>query len=145
MVTKKGIGIVGIVLAFAAVAFAGEASRQMLVQYYNEGVKAQKSGDIFSAKAAYQKASLIAGSQNPDLLKSIYNNFGALYAQMGNFDAAQKAFEAALTIDPNYKQANYNMGVLYANLGHIQEALQYLVRAFNQTGTYAVDAQKPEQ
>ena len=145
MAARKGILIVGIVLAFVVSAYAGEASRQMLVQYYNEGVKAQKSGDIFAAKAAYQKASLIIGSKEPDLTKAIYNNFGAIYAQLGNVEAAQKAFQAALNIDPNYKLANYNMGVLYAALGDAQRALQYLVRAFNQTGTYAVDSEKPEE
>jgi len=144
MVTKNHVVIAGMILAFAAAAHASEASRQMLVQYYNEGVKAQKSGDIFAARAAYQKASLVMGSKRPEVAKAIYNNFGAIHAQVGNIDAAHNAFQAALNIDPNYKLANYNMGVLYASLGHAQEALAYLVRAFNQTGTYAVDSEKPE-
>lgn len=50
-------------------------------------------------------------SSNP----SIFFAVGTIYDQMGNVDKAVSAYENAITLNPVYFEANYNLGALYVN------------------------------
>ncbi|MCX7927635.1 MAG: tetratricopeptide repeat protein [Candidatus Omnitrophica bacterium] len=111
---------------------------------YNEAVRAQKAGDFVTAKAHYQKTMMLLGGERPDIMKAVYNNMGVLQARMGNTQAAEAAFHAALAIDPDYKEANFNIGVFYGQLGDIEKALFYLTKILNRTGDFVIDGEKKE-
>lgn len=48
----------------------------------------------------------------------LYNNLGALYGQQGRLEKADKAFRAALQLDPNHASARENHNKLRAYLGN---------------------------
>ncbi len=58
----------------------------------------------------------IAKSREPDNV-SLYHAEGTLQDKLGNTEAARKAYEAALEINPNFFDATFNLGVLYFNAG----------------------------
>jgi len=49
--------------------------------------------------------------KNPTLFFALGTN----YDQMGNFDDAEMSYKKAIELDPNYFDANYNLGALYVN------------------------------
>ncbi len=144
MVSRKVWGIVLVVLFVTVASYAGDIVKESVVKYYNEGVRAQKSGDLDSAKTAYQKAILLAERTRSDIAKAIYNNFGVIYVKMENWELAAQAFNEALNLDPDYKEANFNMGILYAKMGNAEKALMYWSKALNKTGNYVLEGEKPE-
>jgi len=144
MVSRKVWGIVLVSLFVTVPTYAGDIFKNSVVKYYNEGVRAQKAGDLDSAKTAYQKAILIAERTRSDIAKAIYNNFGVIYVKMENWELAAQAFNEALNLDPDYKEANFNMGILYAKMGNAEKALMYWSKALNKTGSYVLEGEKPE-
>ncbi|MBU2103012.1 MAG: tetratricopeptide repeat protein [Candidatus Omnitrophota bacterium] len=87
-------------------------STEEAISYYNEGVKAQKSGDFNGAFNAYQKTLLLA-PDNLEYHKSIRNNLGIMYHHRGDLAGAEQAFKEALLIDPEYQAAKFNLGLIY--------------------------------
>ena len=144
MIFRKVWSIVLVMLFVTATSYAGAIGQEEMVKYYNEGVRAQKSGDLDAAKTAYQKAIMIAESTRKDITKAIYNNFGVIYVNMENWELAGQAFNEALTLDPDYKEANFNMGILYAKMGNAEKALIYWSKALNKTGSYVLEGEKSE-
>lgn len=47
---------------------------------------------------------------------SIFFAVGTIYDQMGDVDKAMVAYEEAIELDPDYFEANYNLGALYVNM-----------------------------
>ncbi len=47
---------------------------------------------------------------------AIHNNIGVIHAERGRFVKARNAFELALELSPDYTQALYNLGDVYAEL-----------------------------
>lgn len=61
---------------------------------------------------------------NPNM-QFAYNNLGYYYYRWKkDFDKAGKAYDKAISIDPNYSQALSGRGVLYNNLGKHEEAVR---------------------
>ena len=55
-----------------------------------------------------------------------YNNAGVNRFIAGEFDEAESNLQRSLALDPNYASANYNLGVLYEQLGKTEDAqVQY--------------------
>jgi tetratricopeptide (TPR) repeat protein len=46
---------------------------------------------------------------------SIFFAVGTIYDQMGDIPAATSAYENAIALNPEYFEANYNLGALYVN------------------------------
>lgn len=46
---------------------------------------------------------------------TIFFAVGTIYDQMGNIESAVDAYEKALVLNPDYFEANYNLGALYVN------------------------------
>jgi tetratricopeptide (TPR) repeat protein len=66
------------------ISYAQELTAAEAVNYYNEGVRAQKNGDFDTAMKAYQKALLLSSYYN----KFCLNNQAAIYAQVGDYKRA---------------------------------------------------------
>lgn len=115
--------------------------------WYNLGITYQESGDLEGAKEAMLKAYAIDSSDQDvldclalicftmkNLIESemfclqalkinpknarIWNTLGVVYFNQSVFTSAQEAFERALTINPFYYDALYNLRDTYNQLGN---------------------------
>lgn len=53
-----------------------------------------------------------------------YNNLGSYYCRIEKVDDAVQAFETALKLDPRYRDALYNLSLVYITLGRSEDALR---------------------
>jgi len=139
VISKRLLCLFLILSASCGFCHAGEGFREYGVDYYNEAVAAQKKGDFMQAMSGYQKALLTLGSKDSDYIKKIYNNVAVIYAQENDFQNAEAAFLSALDIDPKYKQANFNLGVLYAKQGNSEKALEYWAKATDRPDVFVIE------
>ena len=102
------------------------------INYYNEGVRAQKKGDLYNAEINYQKSILL----DVDCKKFVFNNFGVMHADKGKMHEAEIAFKEALKIDSGYNAAVSNLSLLYLKMsklakdrGDVRKVLDILEKA----------------
>ncbi|KAJ5626115.1 hypothetical protein N7510_002424 [Penicillium lagena] len=87
-----------------------------------------KAVDCFSSALA----STESGSTNQrEQLHLLWNRLGATLANSGRSEEAIEAYEQALTINPNFVRARYNLGVSCINIGCYPEAAQHLLGALS--------------
>ncbi|EWC46336.1 hypothetical protein DRE_04507 [Drechslerella stenobrocha 248] len=76
----------------------------------------------------------------------LWNRLGATLANSGRSEEAIEAYEKALTINPNFVRARYNLGVSCINIGCYEEAAQHLLGALAMHKVItAQDAQEAEK
>jgi tetratricopeptide (TPR) repeat protein len=144
MLAKRFWIVVLAALCIRGTSYAGEILYREALTRYNQAVKAQQSGDMDKAKAEYQKALALAEGSRKDITKAIYNNFGVIYMNKGDWEMAARSFNEALLLDPGYKAANFNIGILYAKTGNAKKALEYWGRALDKTDSYILEGEIPE-
>lgn len=87
-----------------------------------------KAVDCFSSALA----STESGTTNQrEQLHLLWNRLGATLANSGRSEEAIEAYEQALTINPNFVRARYNLGVSCINIGCYPEAAQHLLGALS--------------
>jgi len=126
---RRVLLLVVLLVAFCGLAFAGELISKEAVNYFNAGVKAQKGSNFAEADNNYQKA-LIVAPNDTSYQKYILNNRGCMYTQVGDLDKADAYFRAALEIDPNYKPAQLNLGLINEKRMSRCEALEYWAKLY---------------
>jgi len=124
---NKVILFVLFVLSANFVYAEGIASRQEAVNYYNEGVKAQKKGDFEKALKEYQMSLILSTEYS----KFILHNKGVMFMQQGNLNQAARNFQEVLSLDPNYMPAKLNLGLIYDMQADKCKALEYWADLFN--------------
>ncbi|KAI9857339.1 MAG: Peroxisomal membrane signal receptor PTS1 [Vezdaea acicularis] len=87
-----------------------------------------KAVDCFSAALASTESGTSNQRQQVHLL---WNRLGATLANSGRSEEAITAYEKALTINPNFVRARYNLGVSCINIGCYEEAAQHLLGALD--------------
>ncbi|MBI4706373.1 MAG: hypothetical protein HY761_00395 [Candidatus Omnitrophica bacterium] len=128
---KLSIFLVAILsLSFFTFSFAGDLVSPEAGRYFNEAIKAQKSGDFEKAKIGYNKT-LLLDPNNLDWQKFILNNYGIMFVESGDFEKAESAFLEVLEIDPDYEPAKINLGILYDKRKSRLEALEYWAKLYN--------------
>jgi len=81
-----------------------------------------KEGRVDDAIKMYQKI-----IDNPgNFFAQPYYNLGNIYLNKGDLARAEKLYVQAIEIDPNFPFAYQNLAVIYANTGHVQEAIKVL-------------------
>jgi len=125
--------ILFLICLFCNLAFGAELLSEEAIGYYNDGVRAQKKGDLYNADINYQKSILL----DVDCKKFVLNNYGLIHASKGQMQKAEIAFKEALKIDPDYNAAIFNLSLLYLKIsklskdrGDVRKALDYLEKAF---------------
>ncbi len=83
------------------------AFAQSGMDYFNQGVKAAKSGDYRNALEKFQKAKK-AGINNA----ALQYNFGVAHYKLGSYEKAKKAFTLLSEIDKFKQLAYYNLGLV---------------------------------
>ncbi|KAK2758706.1 Peroxisomal membrane signal receptor PTS1 [Arachnomyces sp. PD_36] len=86
----------------------------------------EKAVDCFSAALASTESGT---SNQKEQLHLLWNRLGATLANSGRSEEAIEAYEKALTINPNFVRARYNLGVSCINIGCYPEAAQHLLGA----------------
>ena len=61
----------------------------------------------------------------------LWNNSGVIFFTQGDYDSACEAFEHAVTIDPNYYDAVFNLRDTYQELGNLSAAAECDTRLKN--------------
>ncbi len=105
---------------------ATDPKEKGLVVNYNEGLaKAYEgAGDVDKAAAGYDAAAAAALAQTPpnkQLAASEYFNKGAVYTNSNRSDDAMKAFDQALTEDPEKAEAYYWKGIAMMGKGETKD------------------------
>jgi tetratricopeptide (TPR) repeat protein len=127
-----------LIVAFFSVSYAFDLIGREIVNYFNEGVRAQKAVNFDAAHTAYTKALLLA-PENPTYAKLVYNNLGVLLIQQNDILKAETNLKKALKLDPGYKTAQFNLWLLYEIKGDRAEALGCWAKAFD------LDETKPQE
>lgn len=92
-------------------------------------------GVLFYGDEEYDKAvdcfnaALIYDYDARDKNHLLWNRLGATLANSGRSEEAINAYERALTINPNFVRARYNLGVSCINIGVFEQAAQHLLAA----------------
>lgn len=66
----------------------------------------------------------------------LFNLIGACYREIGNLEGAAKMFDAAVTIQPDYAEAHFNLGVTRMDLGQNDAAIESYRKAIIITPNY---------
>jgi len=85
--------------------------------YRDEGLKAQKIGNVNSALAFYQKA-----IQLDPHFAVVYNDLGVLYEGYGETERAENSYLEAIKVDPNYLSSYTNLALIYEDRRDIDKA-----------------------
>lgn len=93
------------------------AMRQSWPAYNGLGIIANLQGNAAKAEGLFKKADSLSPN-SPELL----NNIGFALYSGGKLDEAASYYAKALQINPDFKKAIYNYGLLQARLNHYQEA-----------------------
>lgn len=98
-------------------------------------------GVLFYGAEEYDKAvdcfeaaltSTESGTTNePHQAHLLWNRLGATLANSGRSEEAIAAYEQALTLNPNFVRARYNLGVSCINIGVLPQAAQHLLGALS--------------
>ena len=94
---------------------------------YHLGIAYRQQQQFAKAKEHYQAA--INTNILPALKLGAYNNLGNLLKEEGDLNAAQKAYKAALKIDPNFAVGHYNLGMALKAGGNLTDAIAYYRQA----------------
>ena len=87
-----------------------------------------KAVDCFEAALASTEEGTSNSSGQAHLL---WNRLGATLANSGRSEEAIAAYEKALTLNPNFVRARYNLGVSCINIGVYEQAAQHLLGALS--------------
>ncbi len=85
-----------------------------------------KAVDCFEAALASSES---GRSTHRSQVHLLWNRLGATLANSGRSEEAIAAYEKALTLNPNFVRARYNLGVSCINIGCYDEAAQHLLGA----------------
>lgn len=83
------------------------------VFHLNLGVVYKRLGRLEDALKAYQEAIAILGQNPGDGHAEAYYNLGIVLREQGNFKAAEEAYRDAIVLEPDFKDAHFNLAVLY--------------------------------
>jgi predicted O-linked N-acetylglucosamine transferase (SPINDLY family) len=85
---------------------------------YNRAVALQQQGRREEAESAYRD--ILRQSPN----RFVYVNLGALLQEQSRPDEALAAFDAAVSLDPDYAEAHFNRGVVLQQRGRLDGAIE---------------------
>jgi len=88
--------------------------------YRDQGVQAQKRGQLERATEYYQKAIAI----DPTYVTP-HNDLGILYEKQGKLEEAEAEYLKAVSLDPRFLDAYANLALLYEQTGKKEKAVLY--------------------
>src|SRR6202162_1769913 len=79
----------------------------------------------YSLAAGHLEQAVTRGAAFPD----VHHMLGIIYHLLGEFEAAQRAFQKALEINPAYVEAGLNLAIVCHDLGQYERARQVYTQA----------------
>ena len=67
----------------------------------------------------------------------LFNLIGACYKELGELEGAAKMFEIAVSINPKYAEAHFNLGVMNQDLGRLESAIDSYKKAISISPNYS--------
>ena len=125
MINKVVTGVV-FCLFFQTVCWAQEETEAVL--YRNRGLARQKTGDLEGAIDLYRKALILRPG-----FAAVHNDVGILCETQGWVEEAKTAYQQALSVDPPYPLAEYNLALLYEKQTDLPQAIQHLQHFIGQS------------
>jgi len=102
----------------ALFARAADISDQDCQTCYNVGCEVMQQGNFTRAARCFERALKAAGKNDPpSLLARVQNNLACALLEQGQITNAVAHLESALTLQPRYPQAYYNMGRAFVTNG----------------------------
>ncbi|KAL5615599.1 hypothetical protein BROUX41_005638 [Berkeleyomyces rouxiae] len=97
----------------------------------------EKAIDCFNA--ALQSVEIGSSSLKEEQVHLLWNRLGATLANSGRSEDAIAAYQTALSLQPNFVRARYNLGVSCINMGCLEEAAQHFLLALDMHKTIEKD------
>jgi tetratricopeptide (TPR) repeat protein len=123
---KKVAGTFLISVSFLVPRALGQDSA--VQRYSDEGQSALSSGDYAGAERAFEKLRDL----EPEIAE-VHANLGLIYFEERKFDQAVPALRQALKLKPNLVKSSSLLAMSLSELGHYNEALPGLEKAFRQS------------
>ena len=89
-----------------------EEAAEVFQSYEHKGYAYYKSGELEKAVEAYSN----------DVSPNGFYNLGVLYSEMGDLESAQQAFNTAVELEPDFKQAQLNLNIVTKKIDSIKLA-----------------------
>ena len=89
-----------------------------LKQIFNQATAAFQGGDYEGAERL-----LLALADHPPVYANVYNMLGFIYSQRGLPEKAVELFRRALSVNPNYTEAQINLAITLSDLGVYDQAI----------------------
>jgi len=131
---KWGLAV-GIIVGISGGFLYRSAYSWISQNYYEQGVEAQKAGQLDKAWEFYESAL----KYNPKDAR-IYNNMGLICQTKKDFTCAQIKYEQALKLNPNNPVARYNLGGFYDDSGDFKRAESQYKLAMESDSPVAINA-----
>lgn len=120
-----GIVFVILLAGFNRTYFDESRTGSMFQVYFNNGLRAEKIGDLQKAEAEYKKA-----EQEFPQSTVLLNNLGFVQYQLGKYAEAAEKYRRAISIQPDFTGAYNNLGLLYQEFNKHDSALIIFKKAF---------------
>ena len=117
-------GLACLVLIPHVAALAGTL-REEAIAYRMQGYEAQRRGDRDAALQWYQKAAALDQTYPTPL-----NDVGVILEEAGRFQDAERSYQQALLLNPNYLEAHANLAMLYERMGQKEKAIYHWMKRF---------------
>ncbi len=123
--------------ALEAFDFAIALYDRYLEAYFNKGNALANLGRYEEAIQAFEEYAELLLEDNTDLdaepneMLEVYCSIGECYERMGDLIKAVEHYHKALSIDPNYPDALYGMGIVFSICNNFSESLKYIHKAID--------------
>ena len=118
---------VALVIPLRALGQSGEANTA-----FQHALELQEAGRLDDAIRAYTEAIQLGSN---DL--AAYNNRGAAYGALKQYERAIPDFDRAIQLNPRYAEAYCNRGAAFGSLKHYEQAIKDLDKAIQLDSSYA--------
>lgn len=120
--------LIPLLAAISLPGLAASPQTQVSTTAIQTGLSPELRGDLAMARQQYL-AAIEAYRQAPADSAEIWNKLGLAYHHLFAIDEAQRDYQRALRIRPNYPEALNNLGAVYYAKGSFHRAEKYYLRA----------------
>jgi arylsulfatase A-like enzyme/Flp pilus assembly protein TadD len=99
------------------------AHNNLGIAHLSQAITLKDAAPLEKAVASFQAAARL----NPDYA-SPWNGMGIVFRQLGDLKGAAVALERALEINPDFRDARYNLALVYLDLDEKSKALEHLTQ-----------------
>jgi len=115
---------------------AARVTPDSYIAFENLGQALRERGELDASAARYQQALTLAPAGSPAYQAVIHNSIGLVLIRQGRQDAAAIEYAEAARLNPNFAEAQSNLGNTLAASGHFAEAVGHYQAAVRLKGDF---------